>query len=91
MPQQRNPLRAANHYAKLKPATRAVKQMNRVVAQAEHVKADQIEARKEQQVVITRPSRPAEGRSSKGELYEYHRQRGTLHDYYRMFLAFKNG
>ena len=94
----RNPQRGPKHYALLEAATpshgaekaaiRTARKMNRDAAQAAHVVADQIAASKERE---TRPSRPADGRSSKGELYEYHRQRGTLDDYYRMFPELKNG
>lgn len=62
--------------------------MNRAAAKAAQIVAEQIAASKERE---TRPSRPADGRSSKGELYEYHRQRGTLAEYYRIFPDFENG
>ena len=92
-------LRGVNHYRAMKattttatasgkPATQTAKQMNRAAAKAAHVVAEQITASKERE---TKPSRPTDGRSSKAELYEYHKKRGTLDEYYRMFPELKNG
>jgi hypothetical protein len=69
-------------------SAKTAKQMNRAAAKAAHIVAEQITASRERE---TKPSRPTDGRSSKSELYEYHKKRGTLEEYYRMFPELKNG
>jgi len=70
----------AQDFAAAKAGLRQIKKQQRAAAQLARLLAE-LTADRDRQAAPTRPVAV----SSQGELYEYHRQRGTLHEYYRMF------
>lgn len=69
----------AQDFAAAKAGLRQIMKQQRAAAHLARLLAE-LTADRDRQAAPTRPAK-----SSQGELYEYHRQRGTLHEYERMF------